>query len=361
MNGTKNLSSTDLDALKVRLYKMELGIGVFILLLLNIQTALTGPLNPEERFLFPISLGFCLGSFVLFQIFGRRYLPIFGKVVYALISLYFLAHYLAGLVTARRTQTPIDFDRFLIWIPVIYAIAFLSFSRRKALLASGGFVAALALEAVHHLLVIRGRPSFPLDFSMLLSIVSAGLVFTVIFYSLATVKEKYTETALLARALSLRADFDHLTQIYSRQKIFEFLDRYLDLAASQQRPFSILVLDMDDLKKINDAHGHLAGDEGLSYVAKTIRQCLRHTDAVGRIGGDEFLVICPDTTQREVQDLARRLVERVAAAPTPYGMVTVSCGTATWQAGDTPESLFHRADEAMYHNKRSKKNPDRRV
>ncbi len=77
--------------------------------------------------------------------------------------------------------------------------------------------------------------------------------------------------------------------------------------------------------------------------------------------GDEFLVICPDTAQREAQDLARRLEERVAAVPTPYGTITVSCGTATWQAGDTAESLFHRADEAMYHNKRSKKTPDKRT
>ncbi len=192
------------------------------------------------------------------------------------------------MVAARRTQTPIDFDRFLVWIPVLYAVAFLTFSRRKALLISGGFVAALTLEAFHHLLVIYGRPAFPSDFSMLLSIVSSGFVFTVIFYSLATIKEKYTETSVLARALSLRADFDHLTHIYSRQKIFDFLDRYLELAANQQRPLSILVLDMDDLKKINDTHGHLAGDEGLSYVAKTIRQCLRRTDAVGRIGGMNF-------------------------------------------------------------------------
>jgi len=72
----------DLDTLKVSLYKAGLGIGVLILIPLNIQTALTGPLNPEERFLFPISLGFCLGSFVLFQVFDRRYLPVFEKVVY---------------------------------------------------------------------------------------------------------------------------------------------------------------------------------------------------------------------------------------------------------------------------------------
>ncbi len=349
------ITPKQLDVLKIRTYRLGLRLALGILSLLIVQTLLTGPLNPEERYLFPIVLVFCFSSLILFRVIGRPFLPVFEALVYGLVFFYDQTHFWAGLQIARQEQAAIDFDRFLIWLAVIYAVAFMYFPTRKALLASGIFLACLALPAGYHLLYIRHWPTFAEDFSMILSILASGVVFSIIFFTLATLKERYSEAVSTARIMAMRAEVDHLTQIYSRAKIFEILDWHLTDSATSGRQFSILVADMDDLKNINDMFGHTAGDEALKLAADAIRGALRRSDAFGRIGGDEFLIICPDTGGEEVQMLKTRLVQAVATVSTTYGKLSISCDSAPWQPGDTVESLFQRADLAMYQFKQDKK------
>ncbi|MBC8509346.1 MAG: GGDEF domain-containing protein [Anaerolineales bacterium] len=340
-----------LDALKLRTYRLGLGLASGILTLLLLQTLLTGPLNPEEQYLFPIALAFCIGFLILFRIYGHRFLPIFEALVYALIFIYDLTHFLQGLNIARMTNSPIDFDRFLIWLAVIYVVAFMYFPTRWAMVASGIFVASLAIPSGYHLWVVRNWLTFAQDFAMLLNIMASGVVFSILFYTLATLKESFAEAISTARTMTKRAEVDHLTQIYSRAKIFEILEWHLVDSSASVRPFSILVADIDDLKHINDTFGHTAGDEILKLTADAMRRVLRRSDAFGRVGGDEFLVICPDTGEEEVQRLKTRLIRAVAETSNPFGKLSISCDAATWKQGDTVETLFHRADQAMYQNK----------
>jgi diguanylate cyclase (GGDEF)-like protein len=116
------------------------------------------------------------------------------------------------------------------------------------------------------------------------------------------------------------------------------------------------MIDMDDFKPINDQHGHLAGDRVLRTVCERVQRILRRTDVFGRYGGDEFLVVLPETSQREAMEIAKRVCETLASAPIEHGdlplRITASVGIATAENGPcTREELIKQADRALFRAK----------
>ncbi len=176
-----------------------------------------------------------------------------------------------------------------------------------------------------------------------------------------------TARALTQRVATLERDLtavkgeastDSLTGIANRRGFDEALGRWL----GQARPhFVLAVLDIDDFKSINDAHGHAVGDDVLRYVAQCLMQSFRSEDVVARVGGDEFAVLASGLTSRQAEHRMAGVIGRIAAgAPgdqnQPLCLPTLSCGLSECAAGDTPASLYERADEAQYTAKRKGKN-----
>jgi diguanylate cyclase (GGDEF)-like protein len=162
------------------------------------------------------------------------------------------------------------------------------------------------------------------------------------------------------------ATFDSLTGLLRREAILDFLARELDRAARYDRPLTVGMADLDHFKEINDRYGHLAGDTLLKQVAQELAGGLRSTDAVGRYGGEEFLIVLPETDlagARVVADKLRRLVEAVAA-PMADGeevSVTISIGLASRAdvgvpKEATPRDLLEHADRALYRAKEEGRN-----
>ena len=119
---------------------------------------------------------------------------------------------------------------------------------------------------------------------------------------------------------------------------------------------SLAMIDMDDFRPVNDQHGHLAGDRVLRTVCERVQRILRRTDVFGRYGGDEFLVVLPETSQREAIEISRRVCETLASHPIDYGdaalRITASVGVATAPIGPcTREELIKRADRALFRAK----------
>jgi diguanylate cyclase (GGDEF)-like protein len=113
------------------------------------------------------------------------------------------------------------------------------------------------------------------------------------------------------------------------------------------------MLDIDYFKRINDEFGHQTGDRVLREVAGLLQSCLRGTDAVGRWGGEEFLVLCPETNGLQAESFAERICEQVRAFPFSSGQPqSVSAGVAELSPADTADSLLRRADAALYRAKR---------
>jgi diguanylate cyclase (GGDEF)-like protein/PAS domain S-box-containing protein len=158
--------------------------------------------------------------------------------------------------------------------------------------------------------------------------------------------------------LRRRADHDHLTSLLNRRAFERELERELGLASRYRTPCAMLVLDVDNLKSVNDVHGHLAGDAVLRAVAEGLRKRLRQTDIAGRLGGDEFGVLLPHADEAAARTVAGEILEAVRAhelAPGGGGgSASISLGVALVKIpGLRTSDVFRCADKAMYRGKRS--------
>jgi diguanylate cyclase (GGDEF)-like protein len=154
---------------------------------------------------------------------------------------------------------------------------------------------------------------------------------------------------------------DSLTGVVSRRYLLDQLARMLSDRRAVARPLSVLAIDIDHFKRINDHFGHAVGDEALRRVAKACRRALRETDEFGRLGGEEFLAVLQRTSLTHAELLGKRLCEIVAALTmedvTPGERITISVGVAEVRASDeSADNLLLRADAALYEAKHSGRN-----
>jgi diguanylate cyclase (GGDEF)-like protein len=157
------------------------------------------------------------------------------------------------------------------------------------------------------------------------------------------------ENARRFREARQLADLDSLTGLHNRRYFHETLAREVDRAQRYQRRLSLVIVDVDGFKQINDRIGHLAGDAVLAEIADRIRQVVRSADIPCRVGGDEFAVIVPEVEVGQAQQLVGRIQRAVSSqAIARAGRVRVSAGVSDLQPNDSPTSLFERGDEALY-------------
>jgi diguanylate cyclase (GGDEF)-like protein len=150
---------------------------------------------------------------------------------------------------------------------------------------------------------------------------------------------------------------DYLTKLYNRRKIHEIIETEIKRSRRYDSAFAVLLLDIDDFKSINDTYGHNTGDKVLVQLSSVIRHTIRESDIASRWGGEEFLVICPETTTEGAISLAEKIrynIENCTFEET--GNITVSIGAAGARHGDNVKSLIFRADEALYSSKKAGKN-----
>jgi len=165
------------------------------------------------------------------------------------------------------------------------------------------------------------------------------------------------ENARRFREARQLADLDSLTGLHNRRYFYETLGREVDRAQRYQRQLSLVMIDVDGFKEINDRIGHLAGDAVLAEIADRIRQVVRSADIPCRVGGDEFAVIVPEAEEGQARRLVGRIQRAVSSQPIARaGRVRVSAGVADVQPNDSPASLFERSDESLYEAKHNAHN-----
>jgi diguanylate cyclase len=171
------------------------------------------------------------------------------------------------------------------------------------------------------------------------------------------------EVATLRKALdmaSASARHDLLTGVLNRKGLEEALEREVARAARQSSALSIAFLDIDNFKSINDTHGHSTGDDALSHLAQVARESMRPQDTLARFGGEEFVILMPDTHLEEgvqtIIRLQRALTQRFFMAGDTRLFITFSAGVAELGKDEAPMAAIQRADRGMYRAKRAGKN-----
>jgi diguanylate cyclase (GGDEF)-like protein len=163
-----------------------------------------------------------------------------------------------------------------------------------------------------------------------------------------------------ARRLQTLASTDELTGVANRRALMAGAERELALARAQNRPLALLMIDVDHFKRINDTHGHPVGDAVLRHLARVLGVSLRERDRLGRIGGEEFVVVLPGSSLEAARSVAERTRAAVAAAPLDSGGLcvrfSISVGVAEVAAVDGLKELFAKADAALYRAKASGRN-----
>lgn len=179
--------------------------------------------------------------------------------------------------------------------------------------------------------------------------------------ALALSEERLSTISELHEQLREQALHDPLTGLYNRRYLAEFFEREQSRALRDRLPLALALIDLDHFKQLNDSHGHLAGDEVLRAVAQHLEMNLRSTDAVFRIGGEEFLLILPGVDAAEACQRVESLREQLASVrlPTRAGglQVTLSAGLALWpEHGHALDELLQAADAALYQAKHAGRN-----
>lgn len=192
---------------------------------------------------------------------------------------------------------------------------------------------------------------------------SAILVLALLFISMLIISAKFTKLVSKAHAdLAKMATTDALTGLLNRKSGIEELDEEIARHSRSQTPLSCLMLDIDNFKSINDKYGHQAGDAALASFARLVSHCLRSYDIMCRYGGEEFMILLPETNAQDAQKAAERIRETVAATPIIFEdatiLITVSIGVAGVDKikSEKADHFIRLADAALYRAKREGRN-----
>jgi two-component system cell cycle response regulator len=172
---------------------------------------------------------------------------------------------------------------------------------------------------------------------------------------------KMTESlSVRSQSLEHAAVTDSMTGMYNRRYFDEALSEYLKAFRSIDKPIGMVILDLDHFKSVNDTHGHDVGDEVLRRVAECLHVFTRYHDVVARLGGEEFAILSPNITERQLHTLADRIREAISQLTVETGnvalRVTISAGIAIWDGTESGDELYRRADRQLYEAKRQGRN-----
>lgn len=234
----------------------------------------------------------------------------------------------------------------LAWFAPAFALSFLAFGWRRGVLVSAAtYVVVFAGAGVASRVGILADQG---AFEPVAYVAAGQAALIAVLWVFARKAEQLSATRAKAELLALQATTDPLTGLANRRRLDDELALMVAQARRYEHALSVVLIDLDHFKSVNDTHGHDTGDHVLVEAAKRLGTVVRSADLLGRWGGEEFLLLAPHTDHAAACALAERCRRAISDPPMRTGALTASLGVATLRAGDDERSLRRRADLAMY-------------
>jgi diguanylate cyclase (GGDEF)-like protein len=240
------------------------------------------------------------------------------------------------------------------WAPLILVVMWLGMAPRPGpRLAVMTYAAMMAPGVVFvAMMALRREDASPRTVEMLVRGYAINFLYLMLLSVFGRLNERYVRNSVVAETMQYLALTDTLTGLPNRRALGRQIERELARARRYNRPLAIALLDVDHFKLINDTHGHDVGDRVLREIGRTAREELRDTDVLGRWGGEEFLLIAPETTLPQGRALAERVRSRLSETRILDRLrVTVSIGVAGVSGDEGLKDVLRRADDALYQAK----------
>lgn len=339
---------------QLHILPMLLAFSAVIVAVMWYQEARLNLMSAADHVGYPVLLGVtAVGALLL------KLRPNTLRAVMAVAFVAYLAHMLTVyyIEMAHRLSSGVgssyELTILALWLPFGYVGSFVFFSPRIALRTSLAIYAAIALPQW----VILATESDLVARQIAFAIVVSQPLYIAALRGVGLLKSHASGVQELARSMSDAASMDALTGIANRRAIDAVLGQVISAQAGAARSVSLLMLDVDHFKRINDTYGHAAGDEVLIKLAHETNTHLRSTDLLGRWGGEEFLIIALDQTGPQALQMAERIRSELARVPYPdVGKVTVSIGVTSFIPGEEKARFVNRADNALYQAKAQGRN-----
>jgi diguanylate cyclase (GGDEF)-like protein len=338
-----------------RIYRVAGVLGMLAILYTQYIIYIGTEESPLYEITYTINhIAFASVCFAIVWMLGRQRVPLERVERFMLFFFIFQSLVFNGIVPALLRQhldnlflDTIGDDIWFLLIVCVLAVHLYDL-RRGALIAGSVYGLSFAIVVVQivswNMLGIDGEDSEHVLRAYLMG--GALLVFLVVLAMYRShIERLHTEYEVMANL----AYTDTLTSLPNRRRLYEDVYRLIALAERYGQEFCVCLFDLDHFKRLNDTHGHLVGDQVLQEVAQVARLHLRAADLFGRWGGEEFVVLLPQTRLSDAQTALERvrLALHTIALPNVHA-VTASFGIAAYLPGDTSESLLHRADQALY-------------
>lgn len=261
---------------------------------------------------------------------------------------------LIGFYDISSTYEYFDKLYYFVTLPIltIYMIYFFIKGDSQVRLITSSFLIISIYWVYSFLLAYHILPwaEYPSDIAVFLSLL-------LLSYSVIKKLNYTSELEEEKEELTVLSTIDHLTKLYNRKEIDKLLVTNENLFKRYKEEFSVILLDLDNFKHVNDTYGHLAGDKFLVDLGDILTKFTREVDQVGRWGGEEFLIVCPKTNKEKALKVAEGLRVKIENYDFEVvGKKTASFGVATVKEDETIKDLIARADEAMYTSKKEGKN-----
>jgi len=335
------------DKYKQQTYRLAFPLGVAVTILYSAIIVEAGTL----RFYLGLCMAFLLAVLSILVWRGARFLAFIELLFYfVVVAFFFLLTHLALMELIESQElTPERLSDYInslgLWLVVFMVGGFLTLPKKlaRALIATIFLGAAL------------------MGFANLWYLSSVGQLSTSYIFRWINPLSGLAISILLIQRMGVlqqnQAATDALTGLLNRRALYQILEREMERSARYGKTFSIILFDVDKFKEVNDTYGHFAGDHVLRGIADLMRRAIRQTDSISRWGGEEFLIVLPETETQAAMMFAERILKLMHS--TRFGRVsnvTASFGVAVYAPELTLEELLHRADHAMYQAKQNGRN-----